>query len=238
MLNLDRFRTWFVLASGLWAKMHKAFQRGGIYGVVVTGWRRMNSRRRHPFSYYLFQFGCKPVQWHRVVMDRETEALVRELDPPPADALEISGSKWESFGFHSYRRVAYPEFDICEETLDQKFDLIIAEQVFEHLRWPRRAANNAYYMLRPGGCFLITTPFLIKIHEEPIDCTRWSEYGMRYFLADSGFPLKSITTGSWGNRQCVKANLRYGWQKYRAVFHRLTNEPHYPLSVWALARRN
>ena len=70
--------------------------------------------------------------------------------------------------------------------LDDTFDLIIAEQVFEHLLWPYRAARNVHRMLRPGGSFLITTPFLVKIHPVPNDCSRWTETGMKHLLAEAG----------------------------------------------------
>ena len=72
-------------------------------------------------------------------------------------------------------------------------------------------------MLQPGGHFLIVTPFLYKVHPNPYDCTRWTETGMRYFLAECGFPLDPITTGSWGNRACLEATLR---REYR-LFNRL-----------------
>ena len=64
----------------------------------------------------------------------------------------------------------------------ESFDLIIAEQVFEHLKWPYRAAKNVYRMLRPGGSFLITTPFLVRCHEMPDDCTRWTDTELKNFL--------------------------------------------------------
>src|SRR5690242_5655345 len=80
-------------------------------------------------------------QWARIVMNRETRALVQGLTPGKLDVLEISGTTWEqNFPFKSYTVAEYPEFDICKDVLDQKFDLIIAEQVFEHLTHPYRAA--------------------------------------------------------------------------------------------------
>ena len=132
----------------------------------------------------------------------------------------------------------YPAYDICDRPLDDTFDLIIAEQVFEHLLWPYRAAlaRNVYRMLKPGGSFLITTPFL-KIHPVPNDCSRWTETGMKHLLAECGFALDQIQTGSWGNRRCVEANLGNRWQIYQRWRHSLENEPDYPVVVWAIARK-
>jgi SAM-dependent methyltransferase len=178
----------------------------------------------------------QPEHWCRVVMNRETRKLVQALGPEQLRVLEISGERWKSFGFQSYRSVGYPSFDLCAQTLDERFDLVIAEQVFEHLLWPLRAARNAYEMLVPGGRFLVTTPFLLRIHRSPVDCSRWTETGLRHLLAEAGFGLDDTETGAWGNRACVRSNFER-WTRYRRLLHSLDNEPDYPVVVWALATR-
>ena len=174
--------------------------------------------------------------WCRVVMDQETDKLISALPFKSFSSLEISGQKWSDFGFQSYRSVQYPEFDICAEKLNQSFDIIIAEQVFEHLLWPYRAGRNVFEMVKPGGYFLVSVPFLIKIHLYPVDCTRWSETGLRYFLAECGFDLDSIITGAWGNTECVVSNFN-GWTTYREGFHNLKNDAEMPMVTWALAKK-
>jgi SAM-dependent methyltransferase len=175
--------------------------------------------------------------WCRVVMNRETLRLVTALGPEGLDVLEVSGTGWRDLlPFRSYLTVDYPNYDLCAERLTTEFDLIVAEQVFEHLPYPRRAGLNAHAMLRPGGHLLMTTPFLLKVHNHPMDCTRWTETGARFFLADCGFPIDSVVTGSWGNRACVVGNFRT-WARYNRWVHSLRNEPDYPVVVWALARK-
>jgi SAM-dependent methyltransferase len=179
--------------------------------------------------------GYENGQWLRTVMYRECMALVTELGPQNLDALEISaGDKWQTLNFRSFTETQYPAFDVCVHRLDRSFDIIIADQVFEHLLWPHRAARNVHSMLRPGGYFLVTTPFLVRLHDG-IDCTRWSALGMRYFLAECGFPLETIRTSQWGNRSCVKANFNH-WAR-RGWFGSLRNEANFPVVVWALAQR-
>jgi len=180
--------------------------------------------------------GYDYTHWTRVVMYRECFAWLAELKPECLDAMEISsGHLWQSLGFRSFVGTAYPEFDICKDTLAQTFDVIIADQVFEHLLWPYRAAKNVYAMLKPGGYFMITVPFLIRVHNIPNDCTRWTEQGLRYFLAEAGFSAEETRTGSWGNRACAKANFRH-WAR-RGWFGSLANEAAFPVAVWALARK-
>jgi hypothetical protein len=199
---------------------------------------------------YLFRRLAQPIytltnydhgQWARVVMHRELFKIVKGFNPEQLCALEISpggaDSPWREIGFGEYVTVDYPEFDVCKDRLDRQFDIIIADQVFEHLLWPYRAARNIYAMLKSSGRFINTTPFLIRVHENPVDCSRWTETGMKYLLAEAGFDLERISTGSWGNRACVRANLtapawaRVGWGKP------LDNQADYPVAVWAIAEK-
>jgi hypothetical protein len=75
-----------------------------------------------------------------------------------------------------------------------------------------------------------------RLLRELVDCSRWTETGLQYFLAEAGFDLDGIKTGSWGNRACVKANFT-AWARYRSRLHSLRNERAYPVVVWALARK-
>jgi SAM-dependent methyltransferase len=180
----------------------------------------------------------KWARWSRIVMERETRRLVGELNPRPADVLELSGTDWSDYGFARYRSVQFPAYDVCNGPLPERFDLVIAEQVFEHVLWPYRAGRNVLEMLRPGGHFLITTPFLVKIHHWPVDCSRWTELGLKHLLAECGFELETVRTGSWGNRQCVLAHFEASRPlTYRQGKHSLDNEPEFPHHVWALARK-
>lgn len=174
--------------------------------------------------------------WCRVVMNNSTKELINQLNVDKLNVLEISGSHWKNYGFKKYTNLFFPEFDICENKLDKKFDLIIAEQVFEHLKFPYRAGKNIYNSLNPGGYFLITTPFMIKIHKEPLDCSRWSQDGIKYFLNECGFDLEEIVSSSWGNKNCLIDNLN-GWKHYNPKNHSLENEEDFPLVVWALAKK-
>jgi SAM-dependent methyltransferase len=204
---------------------------------TITSWARSQPQLKARLRRALHTVGYDTTDWMRIVMYRHCFDFVRSLGPERLDALEISaGPQWiREFTFRSYTGTDYPGFDICAQTLPEHFDLIIADQVFEHLKWPYRAARNIEAMLRAGGHLLITVPFLVRVHKSPIDCTRWTEEGLFYFLQECGFAEDAIITGSWGNRACVKANLT-AWRK-RGLFGSLDNEPDYPLAVWAFARK-
>jgi SAM-dependent methyltransferase len=183
--------------------------------------------------------GVRDQQWLRAVCDQKTEEFVRSLDYRNLDAVELSpgGDKWAHFGFRSYRPSNYEECDICERPLaPAAFDVVIAEHVLEHVLWPFRAVRHVYQMLRPGGWFLVATPFMYRVHDYPVDCSRWTERGMKHLLMEGGFPEEGIRTGSWGNRACIKANFRR-IPSYIPWWHSLRNEPEFPVVVWAFAQK-
>lgn len=180
--------------------------------------------------------GYQDVQWGRVTYIEHWQRFLSTLPTENLSLLEISPgpvSMWRERGWASYTSVQYPDFDITRETLPEKFDVIIAEQVFEHLRHPYAAARNIHAMLNDNGVFIIGTPFLMRVHNEPGDYTRWTELGMAGFLEDTGFAAE---THSWGNEKCVIANFRK-WERFRKG-QDLSNEPDLAVHVWAYARKS
>jgi SAM-dependent methyltransferase len=179
----------------------------------------------------------------RVAYGAPCRDLISYLGPSKLDVIEVSPGEnrdWRSLGFRSYRALDYPDFDACAQPLDPDLiaccDLVIADQVLEHLLWPLRGVRNLYAMLRPGGHALVMTPFLLRIHGGPQDCCRWSDIGLRHLLAEGGFPIDNVRTWSWGNRRTV-IQLLDGWPRmgWRRVVP--PNQPKYPVVVWALARK-
>jgi SAM-dependent methyltransferase len=180
------------------------------------------------------EYGYLDVQWGRVTYIEHWNQFLDKLPTQRLSLLEISPgpvSMWRERSWASYTSVQYPSFDITKQRLPEKFDVVIAEQVFEHLRHPYAAARNALAMLKSDGVFLIVTPFLVRVHNEPGDYTRWTELGMAAFLEDTGFDCE---TYSWGNEKCVIANFRH-WERYKNG-RDLRNQPDLPIHVWAYAR--
>jgi SAM-dependent methyltransferase len=185
-------------------------------------------------SIYL-RFGYNPEQWGRITYGLEWRKFLDALPLESLKVLEISPGPrpvLDKGRVASYTAVNFPQFDIGKDVLPETFDLIVAEHVFEHLRHPYQAARNVRKMLHEDGIFVIATPFLVRIHREPGDFTRWTPEGLEAFLDDCGFTAKAH---GWGNRKAVKANFgrweEYGWKRD------LRNEDAFPIVVWAFARK-
>jgi len=189
------------------------------------------------------KLGFNAEHWIRYPAYKMIKQDISNLDTSSMDTLEISaGEYWfENLKFKNYSIFNFPDIDICNRdtiNFEKKFDLIIADNVWEHLQRPYLATKNVYELLKPNGYFIIITPFLVRIHNVPIDCTRWTETGIKNLLIESGFLEKNIKTNSWGNKECVKSNLRDDDSWTRIGFHRnLKNNKKFPVQVWAIARK-
>ena len=182
----------------------------------------------------------KGLDWCRIVMNQETRNLISNLDVANMDALEIWGRSWKKIPWKSYVTKHYPEFNLCIDPKEESlYDIILSEQVFEHIQFPYKGIRTVWKLLKPGGYFLSTTPLLLKVHGSPNDADfwRWTPKGKQLFFEDARFEV--ITVGSWGNKECVKAYLNFETlPPYDPDTCPLHNEPDSPIMVWILGRKN
>jgi SAM-dependent methyltransferase len=175
-------------------------------------------------------------QWQRAPLNAAVGRYLDALDPPRRTAAEISGDAQAGRPWKRFVSLDYPAFDICAplETTD-RFDVVICEQVIEHVIDPWAAARNLRGLCAPGGHVVVSTPFLIRIHELPLygmrDYWRFTPRGLRTLLEGAGLVVDEV--GSWGNRDVVSGNFDR-WPAYRR-WHSLRNEPDLPVQVWAFA---
>ena len=181
---------------------------------------------------------------NRIVMNKISRQWIKALDLENMEVAEISGKWGAKLSCGSYKQYRYPKHDICKgpflnsEGRIRQFDLILANQVWEHLDRPYAALCNTHEMVRDGGYFWIAVPFVIPLHAAPVDCSRWSARGLKNFLIEGGFAESEIQTGQWGNRAAALRNMEPGWPPaYKPETDDLTNDPNFPICSWALARK-
>lgn len=78
---------------------------------------------------------------------------------------------------------------------DASFDVVMSDQVLEHIADPFRCASEARRVLRPGGLQIHTTCFVNPIHDAPGDNYRFTPDGLRLVFARE----QEILAGGWGN---------------------------------------
>ena len=185
------------------------------------------------------------VSINRVVMNPTNRRIIKALGPQNLEVAEVSGNWGQQFAFKSYDIFRYPAWDICkgpyrdEQSGEvRRFDLVLANQVWEHLDRPYAATRHVYEMLRDGGYFWVAVPFFIPFHAAPQDNSRWSARGLKNLLIEAGFDAEAIHADQWGNRHVARRNLEDEWPPvYDAEKDNIKNDPMMPICSWALAQK-
>jgi SAM-dependent methyltransferase len=209
---------------------------------LLTRWRRaadpiVARARARRDRYLLPEASTGEEQWQRVVLNAAVSRHIDALGPQSLSAAEISGDAHAQQPWESFSSLNFPEFDLCAPLNGHtRFDVVICEQVLEHVVDPVKAAENLRGLCAPGGHVIVSTPFLIRVHELPMyamgDYWRFTPRGLRTLLERAGLTVESVQC--WGNRRCITGNFDV-WPRYRR-WHSLRDEANLPVQVWAFAR--
>lgn len=115
-------------------------------------------------------------------------------EQPFREAVERCGYRYVSMDVQQNSSgtvdiVAPIDVQIADKDLGGKFQLILCTEVLEHVADWFTAFSNFNTLLRPGGCVVITSPFLWPLHEEPYDFWRPTLHAVRYVANRSGLEV-------------------------------------------------
>lgn len=187
------------------------------------------------------------VMYHNLVLYLRRRWASLLTNPSPKSilqVLDVSGSRI----FREFRpgvvlnitKTAYPPVDVHFMPFsDASFDVIMGDQVFEHLAFPHQAILEMHRLLRPGGIVIITTVAYNPIHMSR-DFWRLNLQGLLALtLQFRNIPL----CGAWGLADVICARAKFGIgrerqdeQKYMHEQVR-RNEPRNPFVTWIIAEK-
>ena len=122
--------------------------------------------------------------------------------PPGSQVLDLGGNKFRKRGQFDIERydlrVVYANLstakrpDVQAEAAyvpfrDGCFDAVICSELLEHVPDPPAVLREAYRVLREGGTLLICVPFLHRIHGDPYDYGRYTDFYWSQTLTTIGF---------------------------------------------------
>ena len=162
----------------------------------------------------------------RVVSLREFDVSVRKLVAKPREIAVVSGSATEPelqlmAPGYNLTIMSYEEnqglFDL---TLDWsgkswgeyqgRFDLVLCEQVLEHLPDPQRAFDNIKILAKDGGVIHVSTPALNNTHGEPyFYFSGFHPRALEYFAYRSGF--HTVVAGAWSSNKASRMYATCDW---------------------------
>lgn len=174
-------------------------------------------------------------QWIRVEMQGYLRSRLCQFGISGRSCIEVGGSAHSGDAWSRYRSLTYPEFDLCNPPTDcPKADVVIAEQVLEHVVNPVTAVRTLRRLMNVNGILVVSTPFLFPIHEAPNDYWRFTPAGLRVLLESQGLGVEHV--GSWGNRLAVLLST-IGTPEGRWWLPRKSVRT-VPVVVWAVSRAN
>lgn len=71
--------------------------------------------------------------------------------------------------------------------VDATFDVVISTEVLEHIPDPDVYLMEVKRVLKPGGMFFFTVPFLMSLHEVPHDYYRYTPFALELIFNRVGF---------------------------------------------------
>jgi len=81
---------------------------------------------------------------------------------------------------------------------DESFDCVMATEFLEHYSEPEKVLREILRVMKPGGKFFATVPFIWNLHEIPYDEYRYTPYSLERHLLNAGFSEIEIRAiGGW-----------------------------------------
>jgi len=70
---------------------------------------------------------------------------------------------------------------------NDSFDAVLCSELLEHVPSPPKVLNEVQRVLRNGGVFLGTVPFMYRIHADPFDYGRYTDFYWKEVLEKAGY---------------------------------------------------
>ena len=84
------------------------------------------------------------------------------------------------------------DFDSKTTLSDNYADIILSNQVLEHVDSPAGYLQEALRILKPGGSIILTTHGYWYYHPTPNDYWRWTSAGLKKIVEQEGYIIKSF----------------------------------------------
>lgn len=98
--------------------------------------------------------------------------------------------------------------DICAAPFgDNQFDLVILSECLEHIYDFRQALAECYRITKPGGHFILTTPWMVEHHPTGFtaDYWRFSKQAYEKLLGETKFQIENLYSSNLiGGALCIK----------------------------------
>jgi SAM-dependent methyltransferase len=142
-----------------------------------TYWRRQN--------WAFLERAAREISTQQVVLD--IGAGTGDFKPLFEDMLYLSAD------FYPYDDLDF----VCDLTTywpikQASIDVVLCTNMLEHISEGEPFMRNIFSSLKLGGLLLITTPFMVKIHQAPYDFIRYTHFALEKYLEKVGFEVMAL----------------------------------------------
>ena len=168
---------------------------GSIWGTIGGSWAS-HDHVRHWYYASVFETITNLEYENRVY------SLVEFGCREPSSSI-IRMFKWKLGDNCHPRAVEYPEYDIqnVRQFSDGQWDIVVADQVLEHVERPWLGAEEIYRITKTGGLTIIGTPIILHVHPNPKDCWRIMPDGYKVIFPEEKWEW--LNFGLWGDMHIV-----------------------------------
>jgi len=121
----------------------------------------------------LVDFGCGDMPYRPVIEPKVSKYLGVDLEMNPKAEHHI-------------------DFDSKTTLPDNYADIVLSNQVLEHVDTPSGYLQEAYRILKPGGTIILTTHGYWFYHPTPNDYWRWTSAGLKKTMETEGYIINSF----------------------------------------------
>ena len=101
--------------------------------------------------------------------------------------------------------------EIQYSNFHKKYDLVLCEQVFEHIPNPENALRNMKFLLKDKAIIHISVPSINGIHTDPYYFTAGYHKRMLSYLSKKVGGFEIIECESWGSKKAVSMYALIDW---------------------------
>ena len=167
--------------------------------------------------------GCGVMPYRELIT--EVEAVDRYL------GMDLAGSKL--YG-HVEPDIVWNGHQI--PLRDAEVDCVLATEFLEHHSDPGRILAEIKRVMRDGGKFFATVPFVWNLHEIPHDEYRYTPYSLRRLLEEVGFKNIEIKAlGGWNMSLAQMIGLWTTFSQQRPIVRKFLSLAVFPI-FWLLVK--
>jgi hypothetical protein len=163
------------------------------------------------------------------------QALILNGGEDP-ERFYLHGEETDFLDYQVIDGITYNDLHTGLQT-QKRYDIILANQTFEHLYNPFKCLDTIKEHLTDGGYFYLNAPAINISHSVPFHFyTGFTPIGLVCMLASAGFDV--IEFGQWGNKEYIHYIVEnQNWPDYRQLSC-FDNDFSNPAIVWALAKKS